>query len=515
MLKIPPVQAFRTPAIAAFIYGVLFNAPIILLRFSYFKADIFAGILEVTKEFAYIYLSNFILFYGLSVTRFTFFAGSLFLFITGAMASYSVFFFKLFPTKQVIRALFENEISESSELMSIKLILWVLLSIAISIWILLRDKTIHSSKVRILPLIMLAIFSYNIAHPKYKILTLYFPMQYLNNSYRYMDEKLHKRYKRDISEGVELISAGEGDIVGVLVIGESARYDHFSINGYKRKTTPLISKISNLHSFKARSDATVTYLSVPYMLTNVAKENIDEAIYSTTFLSILTKASIDTSWIGTQNLMKYIQNYTDSNIYDEVAMTIIPGGSALFKMNDYDEVILPYLDNILQRKGKKFIVLHTSGSHWNYSMRYPESYTKFSPACKRDGMVKIDFKSCSHEELVNSYDNSIVYTDYILDQIISRLKDKKAFLIYVSDHAESLGEEGRYGHAGNLHSEQTSIPFIFWSSDKFTHHHTSLNKVLKSKKYVELDHRYIFNSCLGCMGIKSSIIDKGHNLCSQ
>lgn len=515
MLKILQVQAFKAPAIFAFIYGVVFNAPIILMRFSYFKADIFPGILELSKEFLYIYIANFILFYGLSVTRFTFFAGAIFLFVTGAMASYSVFFFKVFPTEHVIRAMFENEVSETVELLSLKLIFWLLFAVAISIFIFLRFKSSSSKEIKIFPLIMLAIFSYNIIRPKYKVLTLYFPIQYLHNAYSYFEGKSRIPHRKDISEGVDFISTGDDDIVGVLVIGESARYDHFSINGYVRETTPLISKIHNLYSLKARSDATVTYLSVPYMLTNIPKENINDAIYSSTFLSMLTKADVETSWIGTQNLMKYMRNYTDHNMYDEVGITIIPGGSALYKMNDYDEVMLPYLDNILQRKGKKFIVLHTSGSHWNYSMRYPESQAKYNPTCKRDGMVKMDFKSCTHEELINSYDNSIVYTDYILHQIISRLKAKNAFLIYVSDHAESLGEEGRYGHAGELHEEQTSIPFIFWSSDKFSDTHKALGKTLRKKKSIELDHRYIFNSSLGCMGIKSSIIDQELNLCGK
>lgn len=502
---------FKAAALLALAYGLLFNSSIIAFKFGYYKADLLFGSLELIKDFVQIFLANFIVFLGLSLSRSLLVAGSLFLFITGAVASYSVVFFKIFPTKQMIRTLFENEISESVEILSVKVLLWVLFAIFIFLFISIKAP---KKKSILLPVLCLMIFITNIIAPKYRVLTAYFPFQYLHNSYLYYLDRFHNVEKRDISEGVDFKITFDDDIVGILVIGESARYDHFELNGYERETTPLLKKVPNLISFSAEADANLTYLSVPYMLSKVDKEHIMDAIYETSFLSILTKLGVETSWIGTQSLIKYIQSYTKENIYHEVNMALIPGGSALYKMNDHDSVMLPYFDNVLGVKGRKFVVLHTSGSHWNYSARYPQEFERFKPTCASE--VKMDHTNCRKEELVNIYDNSILYTDYILKQIIDRLKDKKAFLIYVSDHGESLGEGGVYNHGTQpMPKEQTSIPFIFWGSDKFLAENPGLIKKLRAKRSSTLNHNYVFHSSLGCMGVESQLIDQKLNLCRK
>jgi glucan phosphoethanolaminetransferase (alkaline phosphatase superfamily) len=199
-------------------------------------------------------------------------------------------------------------------------------------------------------------------------------------------------------------------------------------------------------------------------------------------------------------------------LYDEPQISIIPGGSALYKMNTHDGVMLPYLDNVLAKPKKQFIVIHTSGSHWNYAARYPSEFEIFKPGCK-DISTQTDQPGCGEPGLTNSYDNSIIYTDYILSQIIKRLGDKNAFLIYASDHAESLGENGIYGHGTHMVPEQLTITFIFWASDKFISHHPNLLETLSRKTKENLNHDYIFHSALDCIGIASSIIDSSLSLC--
>ncbi len=492
----------------AFLYCILFNTPIILFKFDYYKADVVRGLLDLSKNFFYIFCANFIFFFGLAINRYLMIFGSLFLFVTGAISSYAVFFFKIFPNSHIIRAFFENEFSETIEVVSVKLILWIIFAVVLCI------KFIPKSTFNKLPtIIAFVIFIIAIISPPYRVLSEYFPIKYLHNSYLYLFNKSITKEKKNPFSGVQFIDKSKNDTVGVLVIGESARYDHFSINGYYRDTSPLISKIKNLFSFKANADANITYLSVPYMLSNLPKNMINEAIYNNSFLSILTGIGINTNWIGTQSLIKYLAGYVDETIYDEVNIAIIPGGSALFEMNDLDAVMLPYLDNFLSKKGKKFIVIHTSGSHWNYYARYSKDYEKFSPICASDSKVKSDMTSCSKEELINIYDNSILYTDYIISEIIKRLSDKNAFLIYASDHGESLGENGRYGHGDTITEEQTSIPFIFWASNGFISDHPSLIDSIDKKRNDILSHNYIFHSSLGCMGIESKIIKEELNLC--
>ncbi len=312
------VQLFRcnikAAALLSLVYCLLFNSSIILFKFDYYKADLAFGVLELLKDFIQIFIANFIIFLGLSLTRPLFIVGSLFLFFTGAISSYSVFFFKIFPTKQIIRTLFENEISESVEILSVRVVILVIFAILISLSLSIKAKAKQSI---ILPFICLVIFITNIIMPQYKVLRSYFPIQYLHNSYLYYLDTFHNPEKKDISQGVDFVISSDDDIIGIIVVGEAARYDHFSLNGYERETTPLLAKIPNLVSFEAEAHANLTYLSVPYMFSNLPRDKISEAIYETSVLSILTKLGIETSWVGSQSLLKYLQGYTKENIYHE------------------------------------------------------------------------------------------------------------------------------------------------------------------------------------------------------
>jgi glucan phosphoethanolaminetransferase (alkaline phosphatase superfamily) len=205
-------------------------------------------------------------------------------------------------------------------------------------------------------------------------------------------------------------------------------------------------------------------------------------------------------------------NVALGTIYDELSFTMIPGGSALYKLNDHDGVMLPYLKNILKTDTKQFVVVHTSGSHWSYAHRYPREFAKFTPECNITG--KNDPASCAQVNLVNAYDNSILYTDFFLSNLIEMLKDEEAFLIYASDHGESLGESGRFGHAGEITFERTSIPLIVWVSDSFKQKHPVHAENINTHKGQRLSHDNIFHSVLDCLDISSEIIDKNLSICN-
>lgn len=518
MLKIIQKQLdtslIKISLIFALIYCVLFNSAVFIYKFDYYKVTAFKAFLELGKDFIYIYLTLFIFFFGLTIHRVVFIIGALFLFITGALASYYLYFFQIAPTKEMMYSFFGTELNEAYELASIRLIVWLVFSIFVCIYT-IRHFGVNNTNLfvtKLLSAICILLTLNNIITPQYKMLNSYFPIQYLHNSYLYFFKAHHLSHKTDISKQFTFIDNSPQEITGVLVIGESARFDHFGINGYIRDTTPYLSSINNnLFSFKAQACSNLTYISVPCMLSRHLSDNLEEAMKESSFLPILTKLGFDTHWIGTQSLMKYLNNVNLGTIYDEVHFAIIPGGSALFKMNDHDEVMLPYIKHILQDSNKQFLVIHTSGSHWNYSARYPKEFEQFKPGCTSTS--KADPSSCNPEGLINTYDNSILYTDFFLYNVINLLKDKCSFLIYVSDHAESLGENGRYSHGGELTKEQTTIPFIVWVSDKFKLQHSDFVKSMDSHLGNEISHDYIFNSVLDCIGISSNIIDKNLSLC--
>ncbi len=151
------------------------------------------------------------------------------------------------------------------------------------------------------------------------------------------------------------------------------------------------------------------------------------------------------------------------------------------------------------------MVLHTSTSHGpTYSKKYPKAFEKFSPVCN-----SVEVAQCTSEELINAYDNTIVYTDYLLHRVIEELKhlpEYKSTMLYVSDHGESLGEKNLYMHGLPMSlapKEQYEIPFIVWTSD-------NANKKLKANE--QLSQNHVFHSVLNFLNIKSPIYKEEMNI---
>lgn len=442
------IKLIKLSAILAFIYCLLFNSAILIYKFDYYKATIFRGILELSKDFCYIYIFSFIAFFGLSIHRLALKIGSCFLFITSAIASYYIYFFKITPTKQVIGSFFSTDLNEVYELTSIKLIIWIVFSLFTCLYTLRTFATSDTKSfiTKLLSAACLLIFLYNIITPSFKILKNYFPVQYLHNTYLNFAGSLggKNHAQIDISKQYNFVDNSDNDIIGVLVIGESARFDHFGINGYMRDTTPRLKNIENLTSFKAKSASNLTYISIPSLLSRYPASKIENS-----FLSVLTSIGFNTTWIGTQTLMRNFANFDLGTI------------------------------SICSDK------------------------------------IKSDASNCEQLALVNSYDNSILYTDFFLSNLIDLLKDKNAFLLYVSDHGESLGENGYYGHGGPLIAEQTTVPFLVWMSDEFKQNHPESVASIKNYANNEISHDYVFHSILDCLNIDSDVIDKGLSLCKS
>lgn len=498
----------------AFIYCVLFNSAVFINNFQYYQADIFYGILEVVKDFIYLQIILFVIFFGLGISRILFIFSSLSLFITGAAASYYLFFYSIAPTAGFMPVLFGTNETEVFELLSVKLVSWIAFSIFVCLYGIKYWGT--SSKLllnKAISVLFLYFLAFNIVTPKYSILNRYFPTQYLHNSYEYFMGSPTNIEKEDISLKYSFVDKSDDDVIFVLIIGESARYDHFGINGYNRDTTPNLAKRDDIVSLKATSCGNNTFVAVPGMLSRLTEKDFHLLDTETTFLSILTRLGFDTIWMGTQSIAKYYRNKPGGSFYDEVNFHMIPGGSFIFLPNDLDARMLPYLEQNLETKGKKFIILHSTGSHWDYSKRYTKEYAKFQPDLFVSSL-KQDPASCKREELINSYDNSILYTDFFISSVFDRLKDKKAFAIYVSDHGESLGENGCFVHGvERFVKEQREIPFVVWASDSYKASYPSRWKAVQSLKGSEISQDYIFHSTLDCLGVESEIVDKSLSLC--
>ncbi len=282
--------------------------------------------------------------------------------------------------------------------------------------------------------------------------------------------------------------------VVVLVIGESVRSQNFSLYGYNKNTNPLLSKIPNVSHFNATSCATYTTAGVKGILSYSDSDDLYEILPN-----YLNRNNVEVIW-RTSNWGEppiHIKNYQKR----EDLLTQCKGEGC-----NYDELLLTGLKEQIQasKKNKILIVLHTSTSHGpTYSKKYPPQFETFKPVCN-----SVELGNCSHTELINAYDNTIVYTDYILSKVIEDLKQLKEYhsaMIFVSDHGESLGEKNLYMHGLPLSiapKEQFEIPFIVWKSDG--------SKELKQNKTVTQYH--VFHSVLNFLGVQSPIYDEKMNI---
>ncbi len=280
-------------------------------------------------------------------------------------------------------------------------------------------------------------------------------------------------------------------------MGETARAENYSFAGYTlNETNAYTQKDSVVFFGDFSSCGTSTAISVPCMFSDLKRENFSYATYyRENVLDILHKLGVNVVWIdnntsGCQGVCKNLEKVK------------------LFK-EPYDEVLLNAIAEPLKElKDQNLIVLHLQGSHGpTYFQRYPDSFKRFTPTCDTNELQK-----CTKEQLTNTYDNTILYTDFLLHSLIKLLQDEQEYegtLIYVSDHGESLGENGIYLHGMPYFlapKEQIHVPFIFFSEN------AELMEIAQMRKDLPLSHDIIFSTLLGFFGVESAVYQKQDDL---
>lgn len=247
-MKSHNIQSDMSTIKSAFImslgFFVLFNTSILLYKYSYYKSGAEKAFIELFKESLYILVMLTISFIGFSINNMLFRIYSIFLYASGALTSYFVYTMKILPTKQIVKAFFDVESVEAYELVSIKMVAWLILSIIACIYLLKKfEAKQNSNKASIAIMFIFFILSIaNIITPFYRVFTTYLPINYLHNSYHYFLDTFSNAEKIDITKGNNFSNLDDENMLAILVIGESARSDHFSLAGYNRETNPLLSK---------------------------------------------------------------------------------------------------------------------------------------------------------------------------------------------------------------------------------------------------------------------------------
>lgn len=426
-------------------------------------------------------------------------------FIINAVAVYFINTYSVIIDESMIGNVLNTNYSESSSFFSIKLVLYVVfLGIIPSIFIIKAKiitvtvkKFLVSISLTLLFLLTLAFANASnwlwIDKNSKTLGGLAMPWSYAVNIPLFYIHQF-KKNEKEILLPDATIKDNQKSVV-ILVIGESARSENFSLYGYPKNTNPLLSKIPNVSHFNATSDATYTTAGVKSI---VEHENTDE-LYEI-LPNYLYRNNVDVIWRTTNwgEPPVHIKNYQNR----EALMPNCKGDGC-----DYDGILLSGLKEqiLASKKNKILIVLHTSTSHGpTYSKKYPAQFEIFKPVCN-----SVELGNCSHTELVNAYDNTIVYTDYLLANVIEDLKqlqEYKSAMIFVSDHGESLGENNLYMHGlprSIAPKQQYEIPFIVWTSD---------NSARQMKPNKILTQNYVFHSVLNFLNIQSPVYKEQMNI---
>lgn len=311
----------------------------------------------------------------------------------------------------------------------------------------------------------------------------------------------------------EILKSASNQHVTVMVLGETARAQNFSLNGYDKPTNQYTEKLDVVSFENVSSCGTATAVSVPCMFSRLNKENYDKriAIAQQNAIDIIHLAGADVLWVsnnngsckGVCNRVKTLKIATKKN-------NPLCDGEYCF-----DETLLIPLKQKLGSLTHEntLIILHMIGSHGpTYYKRYPDKNRIFTPDCQRS-----DIQNCTQEELVNTYDNTIAYTDYVLSKVIdelsslSKLKDVETSMIYISDHGESLGESGVYLHGlpyAFAPIEQTHVPLVYWAD---TLHQNGRADCVKEVSNINISHDNIFDILLSEMSVKSTTYNEQSN----
>ena len=368
----------------------------------------------------------------------------------------------------------------------------------------------------------------------YRMRNQLYPVNVCYNLYLAFERNAASVNYREASRDFKFDARSEHDAeapeVYVMVVGETARAHNFSLYGYPRNTNPLLSKTPGIIAFPdAMTQSNTTHKSVPMLLSAASAEDFERLFHEKGILAAFKEAGFHTVFISNQqpnhSFIDFLGEQADEHYFLKT--------EDASKGNHYDEDLLKKLDEILPeadaslsghyRYRKLFVVLHTYGSHFNYQERYPRSFAYFKPDSRSEA------KPENRQDLLNAYDNTIRYTDYILHGIVERLQkweklqakvlaktqaktlgatsQPTSAMLYTSDHGENIFDDDRrlFLHAAPKASDyELHVPFIIWTSEGFGKQYPGAWKALGENRTKQVQTSLsAFHTMLGIGGIRT------------
>ena len=428
--------------------------------------------------------------------------------IINATAVYFILTYSVMIDATTIENVFNTRYSEASAFFSWSLWLFIIVfGVLPALWCLFQPIVIGKAKqmgiycgssLAIILLVAVANISQTlwISQHDTELGGLLQPWSYVANTFRVVSSQYDKE-QEEVKLPDGRIADNEKAVV-VLVIGESARKANFQLYGYQRDTNPLLSKQKDLKVYQATSCATYTTAGTKAILEPQNSDDLYELLPNYAF-----RTGVDVSW--------RTSNWGEPPIHIDEYLTDNELGEQFPDQNEaYDAILFTGLRERIEssQKNKVLIILHTSTSHGpKYADKYPEAFEVYKPVARNveEGEKNVGL-------LVNAYDNTIRYTDFLLDSLINTLRtmqDWKSAMIFISDHGESLGENNMFMHGLPMKlapKQQYEIPFLVWTSEHFRDYKS------KADLPAVLEQHFIFHSVLNLLSIQSPAYNKDYDI---
>lgn len=444
------------------------------------------------------------------------------LIILSSFTNYFMQTYTVILDETMIQNTFETNMNESLDLITLKLIGYVTLLGILPSWVVYRlpiqyggfkDELFSTLKGIVLSLGVSGILIFSLSQFYTSFFREHKPLRYYTNptfclysTGKYLYNTFYKKETTFKTMGLDAKRMENGTRkLTIVVVGEAARANRFSLNGYERLTNPLLQKEEIINFSNLYSCGTSTAVSVPCMFSHLERKNYSdkEAKSTENVIDVLKHAGVNVLWRDNNSDSKGVavrvayEDYRSSK------------NNTLCDEECRDEGMLVGLQEYIDaQKGDVLIVLHQMGNHGPaYYKRYPKAFETFAPTCQTNQVEK-----CTPEEIGNAYDNAILYTDYFLSKTIAFLKQNdqhfETAMIYMADHGESLGEKGLYLHGIPYFmapDEQTHVGALMWfGSQRKARIDTRL---LAQKASQEYSHDNLFHTILGIMGVQTALYD--------
>ncbi|MFF7706137.1 phosphoethanolamine--lipid A transferase [Pseudomonas sp. NPDC007930] len=450
--------------------------------------------------------------------------------ITAALAAYFMNDYGVAIDRVMMQNVMETDPGEVSALLSGKMLAYVLVlgvlpAVLAWVWPVRYRRFLHGLLTKLalaftaLVLLLAAVGSFYstyapIFRQEDKLTHFINPTNYLYASAKTASEKL--AIKRDtvvqpIGQDAQRVAHGERKKLMIFVVGETARADHFALNGYDRPTNPELSQLDVLNFTQVHSCGTSTAVSVPCMFSMFGRHDYSDKKGKTyqNVLDVLQRTGMKVLWLENNSDCKGVcLRVPNQDIPKTQPSPFCDGKRCL------DESLLVGLGNYIDTlDDDSIIVLHSDGSHGpEYYDRYPPDQAAFTPVCHTNQLG-----SCSQQALVNVYDNTLHYTDHFLAQVVALLKQKQqrfdTAMWYVSDHGESLGENGVYLHAAPYSiapEAQTHVPMVLWfGQGSLSDAGVNRTCLQGEQSQAGLSHDNVFHSLLGWFAVRTDLYQQG------